>query len=305
MESPDLRTGASDGHSGRESELRRLHPMTLVYRFVVSLPALVLILRPALRSSDANAWLSLAMLVLYGVFIIPLIVLQYMRFRYSVTPREVIIQKGVLNTQHRSIPMERIQNIEIEQSLLPRMMGLAKVKIETAGSSSTEGVIEYVAIDEARSIRTTIRHFRSSGDGARESEAARPLRESEMPRLDSTPAEGARQTDRPGTSEPDRQQGSPVELLYEMSVGRVLLSGVFRFSLLYIVLIFSATEYLGLDPEDVARWLTGDPATKWMLWPKPSKPRPHWSSLRPFLWSASSPGSRASSRTSIAITASD
>src|SRR5690606_31809857 len=41
-------------------------------------------------------------------------------------------------------------------------------------------------------------------------------------------------------------------------IPRVLLSGVFRFSLLYIVLIFSATEYLGITPEEIASWIAGE-----------------------------------------------
>ncbi|MEX0747704.1 MAG: PH domain-containing protein, partial [Rhodothermales bacterium] len=45
---------------------------------------------------------------------------------------------------------------------------------------------------------------------------------------------------------------------FQMQLGRVLLSGMFRFSLLYIVVIFSATEYLRLDPEKIARWIAGN-----------------------------------------------
>ncbi|MEX1055460.1 MAG: TRAP transporter large permease subunit [Rhodothermales bacterium] len=58
-----------------EGEMRRLHPMTLAYRFLVSVPALVVVLLPVMRSPDANAWLSVTMLLLYGIFIVPLIVL--------------------------------------------------------------------------------------------------------------------------------------------------------------------------------------------------------------------------------------
>src|SRR5690606_2449610 len=40
-------------------EARRLHPMTLVQRLLVSIPALVVLLLPVFRAPDANAWLSL------------------------------------------------------------------------------------------------------------------------------------------------------------------------------------------------------------------------------------------------------
>jgi putative membrane protein len=41
-----------------------------------------------------------------------------------------------------------------------------------------------------------------------------------------------------------------------MSLQRVLLSGAFRFSLLYIAVIFSFIEILNPDPNDIARWMT-------------------------------------------------
>ena len=221
-------------------EMKRLHPMTLAYRFLVSLPALIVVLLPVLRAPDANAWLSVTMLLLYGRFIVPLIVLQYLRFRYAVTPTEVIIQKGVFTRQHRSIPMERIQNIEIEQRLVPRILGMAKIKIETAGSTSTEGVIEYVGLEEARSIRAAVQ-------GYQQSRTREPVTIPEVDVIE-RPATSAAQAPTVGGGE---------DILFQMQLGRVLLSGMFRFSLLYIVVIFSATEYLGLDPDDIARWIAG------------------------------------------------
>jgi putative membrane protein len=240
----NVRNGSGSA-SEEPQEMRRLSPWTLVYRFLVSLPALVIILLPVLRAPDANAWLSVTMLLLYGIFIVPLIVFQYLRFRYAVTPTEVVIHKGVLTRQHRNIPMDRIQNIEIEQRLVPRMLGMAKVKIETAGSTSTEGVIEYVSLAEARAIRAAVQRYQKSR-GRRDLEPFLSL-ENALTGGPEPSASPAQEISRVGAE----------DILFRMRPGRVLLSGMFRFSLLYIVIIFSATEYLGLDPDDIARWIAG------------------------------------------------
>lgn len=232
--------------------MQRLHPLTLVHRFVISLPALFLALLPALRNPDAGSWFYIGSLLLYGVFVIPLIVMQYVRFRYEVSPKEIVIHKGVFTYRHRNIPIERVQNIEIEQSLFSRLLGTAKVKIETAGSSSTEGVIEYVALSKAHQIRATVRSHQEARRRGAAGLAGAP-EEASPPEAAST--SGAARGEAVDAAVQPPAEGRP---LYAMHVDRVLLSGVFRFSLLYIVVIFSATEYLGLTPEDIARWFAGD-----------------------------------------------
>lgn len=211
---------------------KRLHPMTLVQRVLVSLPALAFILLPALTAPDTESWFSLFFGLLYAFVALPAIVLQYLRFSYRITPREITIQSGVLTRKNRSIPIERVQNIQIEQTLLPRLTGTAKVQIETAGSTSTEGVLEYVSLDEAHAIRRLIRSFKRQ----------------QQDRTEPAAAEEAPTAAPPAEAEPPP--------LFAMSLRRVLLSGAFRFSILYIALIFSGIELLNPDPDTIMRWFT-------------------------------------------------
>lgn len=220
---------------------RRLHPLTFLQRFIVSLPGVVLLLLPLLQGGTRDAWLSIGFAIFYGFIAIPLMFLQYFRFRYTITPREIIIQSGVLTRRNRSIPVERVQNIEIIQTLLPRLFGAAKVKIETAGSGKTEGVLELVSIQEAQEIRRLIRAYQRA--------APTPVGAPAGPPGAAEIAEHVHEAD----------TGEHEELLLELPFGRVLLSGVFRFSLLYIALIFSGLQYVDNDPDAVARWLERGP----------------------------------------------
>jgi len=150
----EIRTDAPPAEAGQDAapfaEGQRLHPLTFVQRIIKSLPALFVALLPLIaRSSDTSTIVTIGFLAVYGVIALPLILLQYLRFQYWITPKEVVIHSGVLTRRKRNIPLDRIQNIVIERSLLPRLLGTAKVKIETAGSTSTEGVLEYVSFDEA------------------------------------------------------------------------------------------------------------------------------------------------------------
>lgn len=195
---------------------RRLHPLTLLLRFVTSLPALVFILLPVLvGGADAVTWFNVSIAVLYGILVLPWIVLFYVRFRYWITDRELIVHSGVLTRRRRNIPIERIQNIDIEQGLLSRMFGTAKVAIYTAGSSQAEGVLEFVLLKEAQDIRAVIREKQKDlvpdADGTAVTAAARPA-------------------------------------LFEMSPRQVALAGAFRFSLLYLAAIYSVLQYINPDP---------------------------------------------------------
>src|SRR3546814_8824644 len=84
------------------------------------------------------------------------------RFRYGVGPGEIVIEKGLLHRTRRSIPFERIQDVDIERGPLQRLFGLAKVKIETGGSGKDEGLLDSVTLAEADRLRGIIR----AGKGA-------------------------------------------------------------------------------------------------------------------------------------------
>jgi len=218
---------------GAVQEPQRLHPLTMLLRVLASLPALLLLLLPTLQNPSSQNFFSLGLMVLYGVLALPAIVLQYFRFSYRITPKQIVIQQGVFNRQNRSIPIERVQNIQIERNLLARLTRIAKVKIETAGSSGTEGTLEYVGYEQAQEIRRLIRSIQ------REQAAVAADDESDGP---------------PADDEPVSPERSPAaRTLYTMSFGHVLKSGAFRFSLLYIALVFSVLQFI--EPDVLLNWL--------------------------------------------------
>ncbi len=230
------------GYTEERGDGARLHPMTLLQRFIMSLPGFVILLLPVLRSPTTTSWVNLGFAIFYGALTLPLILLQYLRFRYWITPSEVIIHSGVFTRRRRNIPIERIQNIEVEQKLLPRLLGMARVKVVTAGSDKAEGVLEYVSISEAARIRKAIRTLQHAAATTSLSEA--------------TPVPTATAV----TRQADEGHG---EELIRLDIGRVLLSGAFRFSLLYIALIFSALQFFEPDPEVLVDFLTGGRFDEW------------------------------------------
>ncbi len=205
---------------------RRLHPATLVTRFIRKAPEFVLGL-PALVgfASDASMRRILAIALIGAGASFAASLLGWLRFRYGVGERDLVIESGVLHRQRRVIPFDRVQDIDIEQGLIARLFGTAKVRIETGGAGKDEGDLDVVALAEAHRLRDVIRHFA------------------------------------PGQAEAAAAPGAVPEepLLFEMRLPRLLIAGLFNFSLFFLAVLAGMLQYLEPLLErrraDLERWI--------------------------------------------------
>lgn len=208
---------------------RRLHPLTLMLNLVRQVPQAILGLI-ALRLSgpdELRPWVGLfalmALLAMVGFEFY-----RWWRFSYRLDPEELRIASGVFSRNVRSIPYERIQDVNLEQGPLARLVGLAKVRLETGSSGSgDEGALDSVDLPEAERLRDVIRLRKAQqADGARsgESEAG-------------TGAVALPQTDAP--------------LLFGMDMKRILIAGFFNFSLVFFAVVGAVVNNLDfLMPDD-------------------------------------------------------
>ena len=214
--SPDPAAGAPE----------RLHPLFLVTGLGGSLRGLAsgyavlgyLAVSGRLTTAIFGA-IALLMVVAVGV------ALYWARFEFRVGRGDIRIDSGIVSRRHRSIPFDRIQDVDITQGPIARLIGLAQVKFETGGGSvgpnAEEAVLHAIPLARAHEIRELVRATR---------------RET----LPIAPADA----DRP-----------PV---YAMDLRRLLLAGTFNFSLAVAAGLFGLTqtagEVIGFDPLDRSFW---------------------------------------------------
>jgi putative membrane protein len=117
---------------------------------------------------------------------VPLVVLigagfgvaRYAAFEYELGPETLAISSGVVRRQSREIPLERVQNVDVEQSALQRLLGLAVVRFETAGGGQTEGELRLVGTERAEHLQADLRRrkraARADEDAGTEREAPEP-----------------------------------------------------------------------------------------------------------------------------------
>lgn len=89
---------------------------------------------------------------------------RYRRFAYELGSETLDIDSGVLSRREREIPLGRIQNVDVAQNALQRVLGIAEVRIETAGGGQTEASLRYVDRAEADRLQAEIsRRKRAAG----------------------------------------------------------------------------------------------------------------------------------------------
>lgn len=105
--------------------------------------------------------LFIFLIIVFGEIVASLV---YNAWGYEFTQRELKIQKGVIIKTYKSIPYERIQNVDIKRGILARIFGYSTLDIQTAGYSGygrygrglSEGHIPGVSISHAEKIREYI-----------------------------------------------------------------------------------------------------------------------------------------------------
>lgn len=89
-------------------------------------------------------------------------VLAWQRFRWSFDGDVVRVDQGVLSRSRRVVSVDRIQQVELDRPFVQRLLGVATLRIETAGSDSAPEVeLRVLRLDEALALRATLQQRRS------------------------------------------------------------------------------------------------------------------------------------------------
>lgn len=83
-------------------------------------------------------------------------VLRYLTLSYSIVDRHLIVRQGLLVRNIRTVPLKRIQNIDLVQNLFHRWLNVAEVKIETAAGTEPEAVLRVLAMPEIDRLRELV-----------------------------------------------------------------------------------------------------------------------------------------------------
>lgn len=80
-------------------------------------------------------------------------VLRFFFFRFYIANNELVVKKGWLKKETLVIPLQKIQTVHIEQSILHEVLQIVKLSIDTAGSAKTEVAIDALRRPMAEALR--------------------------------------------------------------------------------------------------------------------------------------------------------
>lgn len=101
--------------------------------------------------------ISLGVFILAGLALVAAWEMAYVkRYEYRITPDTFDIHSGVFSRREREIPFERIQNVDVAQNVFQRALGIAEVRLETAGGGESEARLRYVSRPEATRLQELI-----------------------------------------------------------------------------------------------------------------------------------------------------
>ncbi|MFC6736999.1 PH domain-containing protein, partial [Halolamina salina] len=127
------------------------------------LPAL-----PSPTDTDRAVSPALGAVVLVGITVAVAAVVYgiayYRRFEYELTADTFDIRSGVFARREREIPLGRIQNVDISQNVVQRALGIAELRLETAGASGSEAHLQFVGEDRAGRLQAEISRLSRGGE---------------------------------------------------------------------------------------------------------------------------------------------
>jgi putative membrane protein len=219
------------GVSDTTAEGQRLHPIGLFVCFITGLPRLFFPIIAGIFGSQKAGLSFYAPLIILAIICISLLYrwIDWLRFRYYIDADDIRIESGVLDRNARSIPYDRIQDVSIEQKLLPRLMGLAEVKFETGGGKGDEAKLSFVSTADAERLREVVRAHKSGVASVSATTEAAP----EAATTDPLP-------------------------IYSMDTKRLVILGIYSFSLIIFAILFGVAQQfdflLPFDFWDIRGW---------------------------------------------------
>ncbi|MFA6218878.1 MAG: PH domain-containing protein [Erythrobacter sp.] len=181
-----------------------------------------------LDESDMAGKLAYALPIVLAIIALnfTLAYLRWTRLTYAVRDTDIRVESGLLSRAARSVPYERIQDVSLEQKFLPRLFGLTEVKFETGAGGGEDLKLSYLAEAEGERLRELVRARR---DGGAEVTAVQ--------------GDAAEPSDR---------------LLFAMGPRRLLIFGLFEFSLAVVAVLAGAAQQFdflfSFEWWDVRQW---------------------------------------------------
>ncbi len=141
---------------------RRTHPLTPVIHGLRVWPAAVVVVVPIVSQADVEIGTGALLVGLLGfvLFTAVVVAFSYLAWRRRTfwfdDDGDLRVDSGVLTRNERRLQLSRLQSVDVLQPLIPRLAGLAELRVEVAGAGSSSVQLQYLTLAEATELRNEI-----------------------------------------------------------------------------------------------------------------------------------------------------
>jgi putative membrane protein len=163
---PPIAPAAPTGPTDRFAAPRHLHPASVVLGINARQLVQAAIFPVVATLASGMALVTVGFLLLLAIIGLVVRVLAWQRFRFSFDGEVIRVEEGVLSRNRRTIDVARVQQVEIDRSLVQRSFGLAALRVETAGSATEVEVdLRVLPEDDAVALRAALRAGKARATG--------------------------------------------------------------------------------------------------------------------------------------------
>ena len=133
-----------------------LHPTSLIFDLISHIRQLIVPMFIAVYSAAKGDKIGIYFGLAVSSVAILVSAFRYFTLRYKIVDGELIVKKGLVFRRIRTVPINRIQNMDLLQNPLHRIFNVAEVKIETASGTEPEAVLRVLSIQKFNELRQQI-----------------------------------------------------------------------------------------------------------------------------------------------------
>jgi putative membrane protein len=157
VSAPSAQVPAAPGPAGQRTDperWHRVHPLSPVVRTGRAFAPVVLYLLVSLvtTSHQQDVWWHVGVVVLIAVAG----VVSWLVTRWRVEGGDLRIESGLLKRESQRIPLARVQAVDIVRPGLARVLGVAELRLRSAGATGDAGRLAYLRADEAERVRAQL-----------------------------------------------------------------------------------------------------------------------------------------------------
>lgn len=156
-------------HEAESEAWLRTNPLSVIARGIGQLKGMIIPLVALFLGGSQFMENSALLLPIFAVIIVATVIsagFTWYVTKYRIGTSDVKLETGLISRAARSVPFERIQDVSLEQKLIPRLLGLVEVRFETGAGGKDELHLAYVSEAEGEALRKTIRALAEDADSA-------------------------------------------------------------------------------------------------------------------------------------------